>query len=94
MSESTRSLSVTMPVADVRPCPQDATWVCCLNCGAPLELHQPVAEEPQRFVGTCDACGRGYLLDWVPRTTEGLMLMLPSYEELRAAHAGGAKVQE
>ena len=84
MSESTRSLSVTMPVADVRPCPQDATWVCCLSCGAPLELHQPVAEEPQRFVGTCDACGRWYLLDWVPRTTEGLMLMLPSYEELQA----------
>ena len=25
-----------------------------------------------------------YLLDWVPSTTEGLMLMLPTYEELQA----------
>ena len=63
-----------------------------LRCA--LEHHQPDAEEPQRFVGTCDACGRWYLLDWVPRTTEGLMLVLPSYEELQAAHAGGARAPE
>jgi hypothetical protein len=85
MAESTGFLPVTLPVAPVRPCPEDATWVCCLNCAAPLELHQPEAEEPQRFVGTCDQCGRWYLLDWVPHSTEGLMLMLPSHEELRMA---------
>jgi hypothetical protein len=89
MSESDRFLPVTMPVASVHPCPEDATWICCLNCDAPLELHQPTAEEPQRFVGTCDACGRWYLLDWVPRTTEGLMVVLPSFEELMAAFGPG-----
>jgi len=83
MSESTRSLAVTLPIAPVLPCPEDETWVCCLNCGVPLELHQPEAEEPQRFVGTCDQCGRWYLLDWVPHSGEGLMVMLPTHEELQ-----------
>jgi hypothetical protein len=83
VSESARFLPVTLSVTAVLPCPEDATWVCCLNCGAPLEIHQPDAEEPQRFIGTCAGCGRWYLLDWVPRASEGLMLMLPTYEELQ-----------
>jgi hypothetical protein len=85
MSESTRFLPVTLPVAGVLPCPEDETWVCCLNCGAPLELHQPETEDPRRFVGTCDQCGRWYLLDWVPLSGEGLMVMLPTHEELQKA---------
>jgi hypothetical protein len=85
MSESNRFLPVTLSVAPVLPCPEDATWVCCLNCGAPLELHQPEAEEPRRFVGTCDQCGRWYLLDWVPLSGEGLMVMLPTHEQLQTA---------
>jgi hypothetical protein len=85
MSESTRSLAVTLTVAPVLPCPEDATWVCCLNCGAPLALHQPEAEEPRRLVGTCDQCGRWYLLDWDPPSAEGHMLVLPTHEELQIA---------
>jgi hypothetical protein len=74
---------VTLPVAAVLPCPEGATWVCCLNCGAPLELHRPQTEEPRRFVGTCDQCGRWYLLDRVPLSAEGPMLMMPGHEELQ-----------
>jgi hypothetical protein len=85
MSASIRALSVTLPITPVLPCTEDATWVCCLGCGAPLELHQPDAAEPQRFVGTCDQCGRWYLLDWIPHTAEGLMLLLPSHEDLLTA---------
>jgi hypothetical protein len=88
MSEAARSLSVTLRVTDVAPCPEDATWVCCLSCGEPLELHQPEAEEPRRFVGTCDGCGRWYLLDWVPLVGEGHMPLLPTYEELQATFRG------
>jgi hypothetical protein len=84
MAESARFLPVTLSVAAVLPCPEDATWVCCLNCGVPLEIHQPDVAEPKRFVGTCDGCGRWYLLDWVPHSAEGLMLMLPTYDELQA----------
>ena len=89
MSGSTRSVSVTLRATGVMRCPEDATWVCCLNCAAPLELHQPDAEEPRRFVGTCDQCGRWYLLDWVPLTGEVLMLLLPSHEELQATFQAG-----
>ena len=89
MSEPTRSLSMNLRVTTVMPCPEDATWACCINCSTPLELHQPDADEPRRFVGTCDRCGRWYLLDWVPLSSEGRMLLLPSYEELQAAARGG-----
>ena len=85
MAEPARFLPVTLPVATVLPCPEDATWVCCLNCASPLELHQPETDEPRRFVGTCNQCGCWYLLDWVPLSAEGLMLVLPSREELRTA---------
>jgi hypothetical protein len=70
--------------------PRGPTWVCCLSGGAPPELLQPDAEEPRRFVGTCDQCGRWYLLDWDPGAAEGLMLLLPGPDELRAtSRAGG-----
>jgi hypothetical protein len=89
MSELSRSVSVTLRATGVKACSADAAWVCCLNCDAPLELHQPDAEEPRRFVGTCDQCGRWYLLDWVPLSSEGHMLLLPNYEELQAAFLTG-----
>ena len=90
MPGSDRFLTVTLRVGGVLPCPEETTWVCCLNCGAPLELHQPDAEEPRRFVGTCGQCGRWYLLDWDPGTAGGLMLLLPGHDELRAtAQADG-----
>jgi hypothetical protein len=89
MSGSDRFVSMTIRVAPVHPCAEDATWVCCLNCDGPLELHQPDAEESQRFVGTCDQCGRWYLLDWIPLTADGLMLLLPSHEELQSTFDSG-----
>jgi hypothetical protein len=88
MAESPRTLSVAMPVTGVLPCPEDSTWVCCLGCGAPLELYQPETDEPQRFIGTCNQCGRWYLLDWNPQSSEGLMLLLPDHGELIGAFKG------
>lgn len=90
MSESTRALALTLPASGVFPCPEDQTWVCCLNCSVPLELHQPDANQPRRFVGTCAHCGRWYLLDWDPGDANGHMVLLPGADELRAAwEAGG-----
>lgn len=88
MSESPPTLSVTMPVIAVLPCPEDSTWVCCLNCSAPLELYQPDTDEPQRFIGACGQCGKWYLLDWVPQSAEGLMLLLPDHGDLLDAFQG------
>jgi hypothetical protein len=88
MSESARTLAVTMPVTEVLPCPDDSNWVCCLNCGAPLELYQPDTQEPQRFIGTCGQCRRWYLLDWIPQAAEGVMLLLPDHARLLGAFKG------
>jgi hypothetical protein len=35
----------------------------CLRCGGPLELHQPVIEEPDRLIGICLEC-RGVRSSW------------------------------
>ncbi len=85
MSSSVRSLSVTLPVTPVLPDPKGGAWAACLGCGSSLELHQPDAAEPRRFVGTCDECGRWFMLDWAPDSAEGLMVVLPTHEELLAA---------
>jgi hypothetical protein len=50
-----------------------------------LNLVQPESEEPQRFIGTCARCGCWYLLDWLPGTAEGLMLLLPNLGEMLIA---------
>jgi hypothetical protein len=85
MASPLNTLSVTMPVTEVFLCRADSDWVCCLNCGASLNLVQPKTEEPQRLVGTCDQCGCWYLLDWLPGTAEGLMLLLPNLGETLTA---------
>ncbi len=82
MTSPPLSLSVTMPVTGVWPCPDDAEHVCCLGCGEQLGLTQPETEEPERLVGTCGGCGRWYLLDWHPGSRKGLMLLLPAHDEL------------
>ena len=84
MSESTRFVSVTLRVTGVTAMPRRRDVGLLPELRSPLELHQPEAEEPRRFVGTCDQCGRWYLVDWVPLTGEGHMLLLPSYEEFQA----------
>ena len=76
---------MTLRATAVSPCPENETWVCCLSCAEPLELYQPDQQESRRFIGTCDHCGRWYLLDWVPLSSEGIMLLLPTYEELQTA---------
>ena len=85
MFSGPRSLSVTMPACAVQPCDQDEAWVCCLNCLDPLDLYQPESQDPERLVGTCHGCGRWYLLDWDPISGNGLMLLLPDRDQLRAS---------
>jgi hypothetical protein len=35
----------------------------CLNCGSPLDMHQPDAESPDVFLGVCADCGRWYRVE-------------------------------
>jgi len=82
VSSSPKSLPVTMPVSALSHSPADSDWVCCLNCGEHLDQIQPETQLPERLVGSCDHCGRWYLLDWDPGSLKGLMVLLPSHEEL------------
>lgn len=81
------TISVSIPITRVYPCPKDAGWVCCLHCDEALELCQPESDDPIRLIGTCEACGRWYLLDWQPGSGHGLMLLLPDAEVLRGFFA-------
>lgn len=83
----THSISITMPVTGVFPCPDDSEWVCCINCKDHLDLTQPHSDQPNRFVGVCDGCGRGYLLDWHHGSRNGVMLLLPEHGELLRAYS-------
>ncbi len=82
MSPPARKLSVTMPVAGVHHCPGDLASACCPGCDHHLGLTQPESEEPARLIGTCPECGRWYLLDWHPGSSEGLMVLLPDHQDL------------
>src|SRR5690348_11642794 len=61
--------------------------VLCLVCHAPLTLHQPDCDTPDRLLGTCGACGAWHLVD---RSTEASwvaieVLLLPGKGSLKAA---------
>jgi hypothetical protein len=45
----------------------------CDTCGAPLDVHQPDADLPDRLLGTCQGCKAWWLLDG----EAGLMARLP-----------------
>lgn len=55
-----------------------ATEVLCARCQSALERHQPDAEQPDRLLGTCGACGSWFLLD----LAASVMIALPVSEIL------------
>jgi hypothetical protein len=61
---------ITLPLARF----EDVARAGCPRCGAPLDLHQPDPERPERLLGTCARCGAWFLLDVV----SGWSLALPN----------------
>lgn len=59
---------------------EEPTCISCVLCRAPLELHIPQVDKPERMLGTCVDCGAWYLLDH----TVGSLALLPSTEALGA----------
>jgi hypothetical protein len=43
------------------PLVAELAGTCCANCGAMLTLHQPIVEQADRFLGTCDECKAWYV---------------------------------
>jgi hypothetical protein len=53
-------------------------FVGCPRCGHFLTLHQPVMDEPDRTIGTCDDCEGWFLIG----DKAGVMILLPDADEL------------
>lgn len=58
---------------------EHAAEVLCACCQSVLERHQPDAERPDRFLGTCLECGAWFLID----DDADVMLLLPDVRSLR-----------
>lgn len=70
--------------------PGGFTELKCLDCGAPLEVHQPDHESPDRLVATCtDHCGGWHLIDCSARARGGFVLRLPSPADVETAYRAG-----
>jgi hypothetical protein len=82
MAANSQVLTLPLTITRISHCPDDPDWVFCLNCDNSLGLSQPESDEPERLIGTCQKCGRWYLLDWHPNSREGVMLLLPEHQIL------------
>lgn len=51
----------------------------CQLCEAPLSIHQPDINAPERLLGTCDACGSWHLID----CDRAITVLLPDAVGLR-----------
>ena len=65
-----------IPFASDKP-PDDLGWLICVPCQLVLHHHQPDVQAPARLLGTCDGCGRWYLILMKPDGTSALMVALP-----------------
>jgi hypothetical protein len=65
--------------------PVDLDWLACGDCHFGLETHQPDPQAPGRMLGTCDNCGRWYLILMEPDMASALMVALPETKSLHAA---------
>jgi hypothetical protein len=54
-----------------------AVRACCLHCYSPLVLHQPDPGSPERLLGVCEQCRHWFLIDLMPKQSEGVMIRLP-----------------
>ena len=61
----------------------------CLNCGEPLQFHQPDPELPDRMLGTCDGCHRWLLIVFVPGQPEAVVAPLPDGDQVRERAGSG-----
>ena len=57
--------------------------LACLECGSPLENHQPDAELPELFLATCDLCKSWHLVNFEDDDAIATVIKLPSFAHLR-----------
>jgi hypothetical protein len=73
----------------------DPLFLRCFACDLSLELHQPLAEEPESLLGTCRHCRAWYAINRPLEESEVVMVHLPMPLKLRhavlATHPGSSE---
>jgi hypothetical protein len=73
-----------IPFTSTKP-PADLSWLVCGFCGLGLQSHQPDAQTPGRLLGTCDGCGRWFLILLEQDLVSALMVAMPASEAFVSA---------
>jgi hypothetical protein len=63
----------------------DLNWLACGGCQLGLRVYQPDPNSPTRLLGTCDGCGRWYMILMEPDGVSALIVSLPESELFRSA---------
>ena len=74
---TTREITVLLRSATVSVHAEGLAPVPCLNCGQPLEVHQPDADLPYRMLATCEVCKRWHLVDCDHDAPRAMLTILP-----------------
>ncbi|GAC1304579.1 MAG: hypothetical protein NVSMB14_12190 [Isosphaeraceae bacterium] len=59
--------------------------ILCRHCDAALELHQPDAYDPDRWLGTCHACGAWHVIGIREDGLDAVVARLPTAEIIAEA---------
>ena len=84
---------MSVEVTKIIQAPVSAGWVrltdgepiVCRRCTATLELHQPDAYDPDRWLGTCEGCGAWHVIGILERGCDAVVVVLPTAEMIAAA---------
>jgi hypothetical protein len=72
------SIVLALDLIRLTPDHDNASGIDCPRCRAPLMIHQPDMQLPDRLLGTCDHCHAWFLIGAVRE----VMLRLPDDEVL------------
>ena len=91
MATKAKTVLVSVRAAILPATAYETESLCCLGCGADLDLSQPRTDSPGSLVGVCHGrckhCGCCHVID-AEGTAGTLVVMIPSFAVLRKATEG------
>ncbi|HWE37458.1 MAG TPA: hypothetical protein VG406_12890 [Isosphaeraceae bacterium] len=85
-------VTVPLEAAAVPIDPRRPGRIGCRRCGRALELNQPDPDDPDRWLGTCPACGCWQVVEILDGERMALVVVLPVVDLVREAiRAAGAR---
>jgi hypothetical protein len=81
-------ITVSLEAAAVPIDPRHPGRIDCRRCGQGLDLNQPDPEDPDRWLGTCPACGCWQVVEVLDEERTALVVVLPVVEVVRKSIRG------